>query len=183
MQFFLLDEDRQVNATYYMNCHTSKIPTEAAQLVCTALHHFGIPTRELPFRPLKRRHPWIAFCKQSIRNTYFLAKYSIPVAREYGCRYGKMHVSELVLQHCLKLMMRSINNADCSLLFNTSSIIEEAPYPTIEWQPREGESKIDTYRRYYVEEKSHLARWKYPSIVPEWYEKLKQQLKEEKEQC
>lgn len=70
------------------------MPLEAAQILCTALHRYGI---DAPYRPTHAKHPSVLWAGDSVEHFRWLRRFGRALCREYSYRYGRRHGCERVL--------------------------------------------------------------------------------------
>lgn len=88
MNIFVLDRDIDRAARYHSDVHIVKMPLEAAQILCTALHIHGLPA---PYRPTHARHPCVLWAAESLAHWQWLRRFGRALVREYGYRFGRIH--------------------------------------------------------------------------------------------
>ena len=180
MNIFYLDHNVHKCAEMHNDKHTVKMILEYAQLLSTA--HRVLDGEQTPWFTTaagrKKRewmlyddrqnilyaathlnHPSAVWVRQSTENYLWLSNLLVALCEEYTHRYGKTHKVErdglcFVL---LKNVPANIGNKGWSE--PTPAMPDEVKIP--------GDS-IASYRNYYINNKSHLAKWKKRSI-PQWY--------------
>ena len=83
-------------ARYHCDQHIVKMPLETAQILCTALHRYGV---EAPYRPTHVKHPSVLWAGDSADHFRWLVRFGKALCAEYTFRYGRRHKSEDVLDH------------------------------------------------------------------------------------
>lgn len=91
----------------------------------------------------------------SLHNFYWLLELGHELCTEYRRRYKKIHYCKDVLTWCE---------------YNIPELPNIGPTPFYLAVPEELKSPdpVDSYRRYYIRDKSRFAQWKY-SPKPEWW--------------
>lgn len=154
MNLFILDLDHYRNSVAHMDSHVVKMPLEAAQLACTALHEFGVLA---PYKPTHRNHPCAVWTRASRSNFIWTCEYGLALCKEYNFRYLKFHKCEAVLRWCL-------------WEYQTIPLGDRTPFAVAIPEPHRIESAdpVCQYRHYYNLGKRHLAKWTRRQ-PPEWY--------------
>jgi hypothetical protein len=119
-------------------------------------------------------HPSAVWCRQSSANYMWLAELLEECCKEYSYRYGKIHkVESSGLMQILKNVL-PINMLDKPFTEPTPAMPDECKVP--------GDS-LQSYRNYYVMNKSHLWSWKgkinkreTPFWFKEWTQKVLESL-------
>ena len=160
MNVFVLDQDPRVCATYHNDKHVVKMILETAQLLC-GVHHMteqaiGQATEQVPYKLSHKNHPCSIWARKSLENYIWLCDLGMELSTEYTHRYGKRHKSQAVIEWCITNLPN----------------IPELGYMTEQPKAMPDECKTDdvveSYRRYYIMEKSGFCNWKNREI-PNWY--------------
>ena len=157
MNIFYLDYDINTNAEYHVDKHVVKMPTEAMQVVSTALRNLcstdtirPIYTmlHDLPlYKPTHFHHPLVQWASGSLDRAAFVAAYGIAVAREYEYRYGR----EILTMPRLKLVRNFIHELGGRPSPSYLPLCIPNEYKT--------HDPVESYRRYYTYAKAHLHKW------------------------
>ena len=155
MNIFYFDSDLVVAAQYMCNKHVVKMPTETAQLLCSAHHILDGPKDGL-YRLTHKNHPSSVWVRSSSGNYKWAYAHFVALCEEYTYRYGKVHASETKLKTLLKSL--------------PSNIIEGDFYepPLVMPDYCKCDNAIDSYRKCYIMEKKSFAKWSIRS-EPEWW--------------
>jgi hypothetical protein len=176
MNIFYLDKDPIIAAQYHCDKHVVKMIVETAQLLSTA-HRYndGEEVTELNGngRRMKRyklrdareqtlylathaNHPSAVWCRQDADNYNWLYTLFIALLDEYKYRYKRDHA-------CTKLIdtLRELPNC-----INTKPFTEPPPAMPLSCVVK-GDS-VQSYRKYYINEKKHFAKWT-NRPVPNWF--------------
>lgn len=177
MNIFYLHNDPHVCAEMHNDKHCVKMIIEYAQLLSTA-HRLldGTPyvDKTANGRSIKRwkltssyddvmmkashiNHPSAVWARVSDQNYTWLFQLWYALCKEYTYRYEKTHsVEKRMLNALLRMPFR----------------IPEGPFtqptPAMPDEYKVPGDSIASYRNYYINSKSHLAKWKHRA-VPNWY--------------
>jgi lipopolysaccharide biosynthesis glycosyltransferase len=143
LNVFKLDEDLETNARYMVDKHVVKMPTESAQLLCTALHFCG---QEAPYKATYINHPSSIWCRQSLENWLYLREIALNICKEYTYRYGKVHKAEIIIRSLQEPNLPKSGLTKLPNCMDKSYIV--------------GDNVVENYRNYYNLGKSHLHSWK-----------------------
>ena len=150
MNIFVLDTCPIQSAKYACDKHVVKMILESAQMLCS-IH----PQGDAPYRRSFYNHPCTKWVRESSANYNWLIEHAYALCSEYTRRYDKIHKTEKVIDWC--------NNNRIEL-----PDIGLTPHPTCMPDYCKEESIVDSYRNYYIKEKSDFAKWK-DGNVPYWY--------------
>ena len=154
MNIFKLDESPVVSAKYACDKHVVKMILESAQMLC-AVH----PEGTAPYKRSFYNHPCTKWVRESARNYEWLLLHAYALCDEYTRRYGKVHKTEEVIEWC------DNNRPELPNIGLTKQ-------PTCMPDYCKTESVVESYRKYYINEKAKFAKWK-DGNVPFWFsEKL-----------
>jgi len=186
VNIFYLDKNPQRCAQMHVDKHCVKMILEYAQLLSTAHRildgHQSIglsktgrkQTRyvlsddreSILYSATHINHPSAVWCRQSIANYIWLAELLEECCKEYSYRYGKIHkVESSGLMQILKNVL-PINMSDKPFTEPTPAMPDECKVP--------GDA-LQSYRNYYVMNKSHLWSWKgkiNKRSEPNWFIKM-----------
>ena len=154
MNIFLLDTDTKKCAQYHCDKHVVKMILETAQLLC-GVHHMTNQITEAPYKLSHRNHPCSIWARESLSNYLYLCELGLELCKEYTYRYGKRHKSQDVIEWCL---------------INKPNIADKEFTEPARAMPDEYKSNcvVESYRNYYIGEKSKIAVWKNRE-TPEWF--------------
>lgn len=165
MNIFYLDSNLTLNAQYMVDKHIVKMPLESAQLLTSALYFTG-QGNESPYKLTHKNHPCSVWCRQSLSNWLFLKKLALEICYEYNYRYGKIHKCQGVIE---SLPIPNLKDKGLTKLPNCM----DKEYIICN-------DTIINYRNYYVNGKSHLAKWT-KRDKPFWYKEEDVRVKEIKD--
>lgn len=171
-----MDSDPKKCAEMHLDKHVVKMIIEYAQLMSTA-HRLldGVPYIDKSSgRSIKRwklednresvmmkashiNHPSAIWVRQNIENYNWLYKMWCFLCDEYTFRYNKIHAVET----------RMIN----SLCYVPNNIRLDNFYPPTPAMPDDvkiNKDSLNSYRNYYIKNKSHIAIWT-KREVPDWF--------------
>jgi hypothetical protein len=175
MNIFYLHHDVVKCAEMHNDKHTVKMIIEYAQLLSTAHRvldgdivigksktgrkqtRYVLPSDDsILYSVTHINHPSSVWVRQSDKNYDWLFGLFQALMTEYTHRYGKTHATSRLEMHLAKLPK---NIPQKPFTEPTPAMPDDVKVP--------GDS-IASYRRYYIQNKPHLASWKKRS-VPEWY--------------
>jgi hypothetical protein len=155
MNIFLLDTDTRKCAQYHCDKHVVKMILETAQLLCGVHHMTDQVTDQVPYKLSHKNHPCAIWSRESLSNYLYLCDLGLELCKEYTYRYGKRHKSQDVIEWCIT---------------NKPNICDKEFTEPARAMPNEYkvDSVVESYRNYYIGEKSKIAVWKNRDI-PEWF--------------
>ena len=183
MNIFYTSNDPVQCAIDHMDKHVIKMILEYAQLLSTAHRVLdGNESTQKSFtgRNVKRwtltdereallytathlNHPSAIWARQSDSNYKWLASLMRELCKEYTYRYGKVHKCES------DGLMKMLNDI---VPHNISSGTFTEPTPAMPDECIVPHDSISSYRKYYINNKRHIASWKgkiNSREIPEWY--------------
>lgn len=153
MNFFYLDENPVDCAITMVDRHVVKMILEHCQLLSTAQNLNGIDSL---YKPTHINHPCSKWARESIQNYDLLCLYTKNMLNEYTFRYGKTHACTSILYYCETVKP---NLPDIGL----TKIALAMP------DTYKSEDPVESYRKYYINDKQHLASWTKRN-QPLWWE-------------
>jgi hypothetical protein len=128
---------------------------ETAQLLCGVHHMTDQVTDQVPYKLSHKNHPCAIWSRESLSNYLYLCDLGLELCKEYTYRYGKRHKSQDVIEWCVT---------------NKPNICDKEFTEPARAMPNEYkvDSVVESYRNYYIGEKSKIAVWKNRDI-PEWF--------------
>jgi len=155
MNIFLLDTDTRKCAQYHCDKHVVKMILETAQLLCGVHHMTDQVTDQVPYKLSHKNHPCAIWSRESLSNYLYLCDLGLELCKEYTYRYGKRHKSQDVIEWCVT---------------NKPNICDKEFTEPARAMPNEYkvDSVVESYRNYYIGEKSKIAVWKNRD-TPEWF--------------
>lgn len=152
MNVFHLSHDVVESAQMHPNKLVVKMPLEAAQLVCTALHSVGIAT---PYKPTHFNHPCAVYARSSDAGFLATVDYGLALCMEYTFRYGKTHACQAILDWA--------HNQHVSGMFGDSDM----PVPQAMPDEFKHSDPVVAYRAYVNATKKYRFEFKTRN-VPSW---------------
>ena len=177
MNIFYLSHDVRECAKFHNDKHCVKMILEYCQLLSTAhrvldgqenviksngrnkkVWRLSDERDQILYSATHINHPSAIWCRASDSNYLWLHSLLVELCSEYTYRYGKTHKCEssgLVnqLRHC----PNNIRNAEFT-----------QPTPAMPDEVKILNNSLESYRNYYIKNKTKLANWKNRS-VPQWY--------------
>jgi hypothetical protein len=159
MNIFYLDSRPVVAAQYHCDKHVCKMIVEYAQLLSTAHHIHGTAVEGM-YKKTHSNHPSAIWTRSSPQAYEYVRQLLWHLLEQYAIRYFKVHKTLAVYDLC-RTMPAPLAVMDPSpALFVPPPLCMPDQYKT--------DDAVDSYRKYYVGEKSGFARWK-NSAVPGWF--------------
>jgi len=155
MNIFVLDKSPIQAAKYACDKHVVKMILESAQILCS-VH----PEGSAPYKRSFYNHPCTKWVRESPNNYSWLVDHALQLCEEYTFRYGKIHKSNDVIDWCD--WNRPFGWTGCEQ-FNLHT---EQPKCMPDYCKTD--CVVESYRNYYIKEKSSFAKWK-TGNVPEWF--------------
>ena len=144
MNIFVLDEHPVFAARMLCDKHVVKMVLETAQLLSTTYWHFNQPA---PYKQTHKNHPCAVWARSRHSNYEWLWEHGIAIAEEYTYRYNKIHKSQAVIEELAELP-RGIRRGPMT------------PFPLCMPDKYKTDDVVESYRAYYVGEKSHMLTYK-----------------------
>ena len=159
MNIFYLDKNPKVAAQMMCDKHVVKMILESAQMLSTA-HRVLDDDKKADSRGLykmaHKNHPSTIWVRASSENYRWLWKHFDALLKEYTHRYGKHHATE---------RLRNV------LFMPPLNIVHGVPFtepPQCMPPYCKGTDTVNSYRTYYILEKSGFANWTKRNM-PEWF--------------
>jgi hypothetical protein len=153
MNIFVLDLEPKKCAEYHINCHSTKMVVEYAQLLC-GVH--WVEGNEAPYKLSHKNHPCAIWARECIENYVWLCDLGIALSNEYTHRYGKRHKSQDIIEWCIINLPNLRSNDDIT------------PFALAMPDECKIGNAVESYREYYMTEKRTLAAWKSRN-QPQWF--------------
>jgi hypothetical protein len=154
MNIFPLSHDFTESVKFHVDSHVIKIPLECAQMMSTACHHAGL--QNVGYKSTHINHPTNKWVRECLENYKWMLEYSSALNEEYKYRYGKT-VNHKAFDMILSLPIPNLpvygKNTDIPLCMPEHCKIES--------------DVVASYRKYYLQEKRHLWKWK-NRPTPSW---------------
>jgi hypothetical protein len=126
---------------------------EVSQLLCGVHWVLG---SEAPYKLSHKNHPCAIWARECIENYIWLCDLGLELCYEYTYRYDKRHKSQDIIEWCLMNAPNLRENGSISDF--ALAMPDECKVGDV----------VQSYRKYYMIEKSDLAVWKNRE-TPEWY--------------
>ena len=152
MNIFVLDTNIETCARYHCDKHVGKMILESVQMLCPALNNRGFST---PYKSTHRKHPCVLWVQASYDNFSWLRDLALALNDEYRFRFDRPN------DHKSIEVLAEIS----SYRYQSRGITEFAQAMPDEYKVPG--SAVEAYRKFYLGEKLHFARWTKRS-VPVW---------------
>jgi len=159
VNIFVLDLDARAAARLHCDRPVVKMPTETAQLMCTALAVHG--RSGLGYKPTHVHHPCALWAARSRANFEWLGELGLELVEEHGRRYA--HTAAGRRGHAAGPVLREALGLRASVPAGALTDFAQA-MP----DERRGDDVVEAYRRYYRLDKQAIATWRAPSTRPDW---------------
>lgn len=169
MNIFVLDEDPVLANQYACDKHCVKMVLESCQILSTAAQLNKLPADNL-YKATHAKHPSVLWAATSWANFEWLLNFTIQQFNEYTYRYGKQHKSYKIIQHILDNLdyFKSHFNNDLPLSVPPRAMPDQ--YKVFSTN-KSWADVVQSYRNYYVGDKSKFAKWK-ARPIPDWYKEM-----------
>jgi hypothetical protein len=161
VNIFVLDSNPIIAATYQVDRHIVKMPTETAQMLCIA-HTITKSGFDIPRNWSPRGHwyhPCSKWVRESLSNYYWLVLHGLALCETYKFRYNKSHhhASRRIIVWAAE---RAPPIPDVGLTAHALAVPD--------YLKSMFEDEVEIYREYYRKHKQHLAKWRNRQ-PPEWF--------------
>jgi len=150
MNIFYLHSDPVKAAQIQYNKHVVKMVLESAQMLCTAHHHYAelldYKPDYVPYKKAHYNHPSTIWCRQNIKQYYWLYNHMIALGEEYTKRYGKEHLTITKCKYPLHLFP-----------FGMPDGVFNEPPQAMPMQYKVAGCSVTAYWNYYEQEKYTIA--------------------------
>lgn len=155
MNLFILDINPVVSASYHVDKHIVKMPTEAAQMISFVYHDQSFWTKSLPecmmaFSKTHYKHPCSIWIRESMDNFLYACELGKELYNEYQFRYNKPDKHS----RAKAIFDFGLNNPPALPNIGLTKFAMAMDNEFI------SDNVIDSYRCYYRESKKHLHSWK-----------------------
>jgi hypothetical protein len=159
MNIFILDENPRQCAIYHNDRHVVKMILESTQMLhhsyYDTAHSFDGFPRDSPYRVTHKNHPCSRWSVESLDNWSWLLSLALNLCDEFKFRFHKEHACEIILSWMAR------NPPDIPARGIT-------PFALAIPEHLKSNNAVISYRRYYQEEKKHLAKWT-GRDTPSWF--------------
>ena len=118
--------------------------------------------RPMLYKSVMLNHPCTIWTCKSLENYDWHVEHALELCAEYDRRYHKIHATEKILRWCKKYSPRNSNKRQLSKGLTPFAQAMPDHYKV------SGDA-VQAYRNYYIGDKARFAKWKEPSLVPEWF--------------
>ena len=155
MNLFAVHPNPRVAARALCDRHVVKMTLETAQILCTAAQLLG---NRAPYRPTHSKHPCVLWTAQRSANWDWVVRHGLALGEEFRRRFGREHASLAVIRWASEHPVGPLRTS-----------ARRQPFPQAMPEAYRGPDACLAYRRYYLAEKAHFARWKAPAQPPSWW--------------
>ena len=188
MNIFILSYEAAEAARFHCNKHVIKMIVESAQMLCTAhwLHLLKANNKSLsdfkrikdaqvwlykntlkenrpPYKMTHTKHPCTLWTSSNIANYFWHTRLLESLLFEYKKRYKKIHKTQMHLKWLKRNEPPGI----------TDGFIEDFPVCMKDsfkvYKPCGTIDVVESYRNYYIKDKSRFAKWEPHSKTPVWF--------------
>jgi hypothetical protein len=160
MNIFVLSEDPLEAAEMLCNKHVPKMIVESAQMLCSALvKHKHVEQYKVPYKATHFNHPCTKWVALSTSNSTWLMCHALQMCEEYTKRYKKIHKTQKVF---FELYERFPNEYKSNWSMHT-------PFALAMPDEYKCDNAVESYRRFYMKEKSKFAKWEPNTKIPAWW--------------
>ena len=164
MNIFALHQNPHLAARFHCDKHVVKMILETAQILCTVLHKKELGLEDIPYRKTHANHPCTIWAGETLQNFNWLITLGKALSDQYTKRYGKVHKSFQVIEYVENFLLNGGERFFICSHKGISSFATAMPENCIiENDP------IASYRKYYLQEKSYMAKWNKGVSAPEWF--------------
>lgn len=163
MNIFVLDENPVIAAELHCDKHVVKMVVELYQQMGSAVIRHGALPEDMPITakgtPLKggyKNHPCTRWVGDTNKNYKWAAHHALELCNEYSKRYNKIHTCQKGIE---KL-------SDMDYLIPDGEMTE---HPLAMPNEYKSDDVVESYRNYYIYEKSNFAKWEKGSPTPKWF--------------
>ena len=156
MNIFLLSIDMKKCVQMYVNKHVVKMILEHTQILFSVHHVCGSINEEfeIVYKLTHKNHPCNVWARKSLANYMYLIELTLAICEEYTYRYGKVHKCEAYVRQMKE---------NLPILDDIGFTIPAQAMPDEYKNTDENitfEDVIESYRKYYINDKKHIFAWK-----------------------
>lgn len=164
MNIFFLDKCLKLSAEAHIDAHICKMPTELAQICSTVYQELIGKRDENVYKSTHAKHPSTQWVNTCIENVQFTIYAGIHLCIEYETRYKKRHSSYDILEYIKKNIPELPSGGDSLINFGAYKITPPALAMPDKYK---SDNPVESYRKYYIEEKTHRKDGKTMMIYTE----------------
>jgi hypothetical protein len=157
MNIFFLSYSAKRAAWYHCNRHCVKMIVETMQMLSTCVRLLYDTDNEILYKITHVNHPTCVWVRTSKENFEWTIKFARFLCQEYTFRYNKIHKSQAILEYIISIK-------DLIIFENTDYTEPPLCMPDM----YKTDDLVESYRNYYLGDKSRFAQWKIRDI-PYWY--------------
>lgn len=155
MNIFFLDFNPTLAAEYHCDKHVVKMILESAQMISTVFDRYGKHENWM-LKPCYQNHPCTLWAGDSRQNLFWLIELGIELNYEYTSRYKRKHKFFDLFFRFREIKKDFLPNSGFS-----------SPALAMPEDSKILDNPVESYRKYYILHKSHIAKWK--NKTPHWY--------------
>lgn len=178
MNIFFLDHNPYEAAHFLCDKHIPKMLLESVQMLSTLAHETGRGCEHL-YKPSYVNHPCNIWLRETIFAEAWLSAHTTALCLEYNYRYKKQHKSKEVYLHYLSHACYTEPHFKQRPMNWTRELLQQMNPP--QCMPEKyhvTHDPISAYRRYYLGEKLHFAKWQKGREIPSWIHQPLLQIKD-----
>lgn len=166
MNLFVLHRRPLMAARMHCDQHVSKMHTEGIQMLVSMLQRYNVNHKVKTVAGSLHRggyanHPCTRWVGDSRENYDWTNRYVWGLCREHERRFGKTPASSLQLD--------AVSEAVGAIRETQWKHVGLTPFALAMPNGYQGDDAVESYRKYYVGEKSGMARWAKGVQPPKWY--------------
>mgnify|MGYP001393269762 CR=1 FL=1 len=160
MNIFVLDKCPVKSAAMLCDKHIVKMPLESAQMLSSVWHRYGHGDK-VKYKEAFKNHPCTLWAGDSSENYIWLYRHAYQLCFEYTKRYHKIHGCQRIIMD-----LRFVNTPFDFIRMEQTDHPQCMPDQYKDFS----EDAVSAYRKYYIGEKSKIAKWRTGfSRPPLWY--------------
>ena len=170
MNIFFLSFDVTTCSQLYCDQHVTKILLEIVQMLYSAWHlsddiikdaPFKKGTTQMGYKIAHPKHPMVSWVRSSEENYRFTTELGNALAKEYTCRYGKIHACEPHVSWLIKNVPSGLTEVRSEKAFYATDGTPSKLTPIPECMPEvyHDPNVLIANFRYYRDDKLSFARW------------------------
>lgn len=162
MNIFVLDLEPEKCAKYHNDRHCSKMILESAQLLSTTVRSFDI---NVGYKSTHINHPCSKWLRESFQNFIWLSDLIFELHKEFQYRFENEHKSYLMIEKEINPLELIVFEKYQKFDLETRNM---TPFALAMPDQYKTESVVESYRKYYLNDKRHLAKWT-KREPPDWW--------------
>lgn len=158
MNIFVLDYNIRQSAQFHCDIHLSKLATEAAQLLCTAVNH-SAGQQITPYKSTHINHPCAIWARECVGNFEYLWELMLELDEERKHRFASSTGTSKPHLSVIKLQQAQVLDLGRYYLKPGVATTQPACMPEDVAVVATTHGIVEAYRDYYRVHKSHLHKW------------------------